>query len=345
MKKASYIILLSLLAFLFCSCQSNVSFRKGPFKKQLFTDPAKLDPDAKMALTTMEVAKFKYLKSFPYARISSGSQVNLRNKTDYFKFKQTNMVVVENTSEPEVDRTLIVACESIDQSGRRDISKNSIIYTMAEPSKKEKSAMAKDIMQSAKLTRQIKNAGLKQEITESVKEYQKANGLSADGAIGKNTIKSMLKDTDVVDVKQLEILPIYPENPRFEAHILWADIVVAANPGKFYKGFKSINNVRKKALSLEDLKKKSEASNDFVLFVYFFDRVNPKSQMSCGLSTTKKGASKIKSSYFYTDPHGWPVLVESIKIDSAIKSDKLYVNIYRNKKPMGDMTLGSYEIQ
>lgn len=344
MKKVSYIILLSLLAFLFCSCQSNVSFRKGPFKKQSFMDPVKLDPDAKMALTTMEVAKFKYLKSFPYARISSGSQVNLRNKTDYFKFKQTNMVVVENTNEPEADRTLIVACESIDDSGRRDISKNSIIYTMAEPSKKEKSAMAKDIMQSAKLTRQIKNAGLKKDIKEFVKEYQKARGLSADGAIGKNTIKTMLKDTDVVDVKQLEILPIYPEKPRFEAYILWADVMAKA-PEKFSQGFKSINNVRGKSLSLEDLKNMSDVGKDFVLFVYFFDRVNPKYQINCGLAATERGTSKIKSSYFYTDPHAWSVLVESIKIDSALKSDKLYVNIYRNKKPMGDLILGCYEIQ
>ena len=346
MRKKGVYFLLLLFVVMLCACRSlSTGKERSPVEssKFQFADSAQMDPGTNLALATVDVAKLGALKSFPYARISSQSKINLNNKTDYYKFIQNNMVITDDIGGPDETRTLGMVCESIDHFGRIDLSKNRIIYKTKKPDKKEAAAIRKSISQGSKLTRRLKDKRLKNDLKEKTVEYQRAKGLTPDGIAGRKTIESLSQELSMIDVQELTTQVVYPQKPRISAYIVRSE-TLDLNPGKFNKGFKSINEVKKHALSMEEFKSLAKPGETFVVFIYFLDRIDPAYALKWGLAGAGKSLSKTMSPIFYADPETWPVIVETISIDKETEFSKLYVNLFKKRKFLYSC-IASYEIK
>ncbi|MCD4741145.1 MAG: peptidoglycan-binding protein [Desulfobacteraceae bacterium] len=349
MRNKGIYFLLLLLVVMLCACRtlstSSTNKKQSSVEptKLHFADPATMDPAAKLALATIDAPKLGLLKTFPLVRINPQTKINLENKTDYFKFNQRNIVIVEETKNQEGLSTLGMVCESVDDFGRIDLSANRIIFKPTKPDKKEVDVIKKSLFHGSKFSKQIKNKELKKYLRKKTIEYQRAKGLTPDGIAGKNTIKSLVQELSMIEVQKLTTQVIYPIRPRLSVHIVPSK-AFNANQNKFNKGFKSIDKVKKHALSMKEFKSLAKPGEKFVVFIFFLDRVNPTYALKWNLTSTRKGSSKPMSSIFYAEPETWPVIVQTFNIDEKAKFSKLYINLFKTQKLLS-ICIASYEIK
>ncbi|MCK5312895.1 MAG: peptidoglycan-binding protein [Desulfobacteraceae bacterium] len=349
MKNKKIFFLSLLLVILLCACRtlptSSTNKKQSPAKstKIYFADPEKMDSDANLALATIDAAKLGFLEFFPLVRTNPQTKINLENKTDYIHFKQRNIVIAEDTKSPEGYSTLGMVCESIDSLGRIDLSKNQIIFRITEPDKKEVDAIKKSLLQGSKISKQIKDSQLSNYLKKKISEYQRAQGLTSDGIAGKKTIEYLSKKLSMIDVQELTTQVLYPNRPRLSVYIMRSE-TFESNQDKFNKGFKSIGKVQKHALSMKEFKSFAKPGEEFIVFIYFLDRVDPAHALKWNLSTTKKSSSKPMSKIFYVEPATWPVIVQTFSVDKKTKSSKLYINLFTTRK-RSTTCIASYEIK
>ena len=101
MKNKGIYSLLILLVFILFSCRTlpiSLEKKQSPAEpaKFHFADPEKMDSDDRLALAAIDAAKLGFLEHFPLVRINPQTKVNLENKTDYFEFKQRNIVIAKD---------------------------------------------------------------------------------------------------------------------------------------------------------------------------------------------------------------------------------------------------------
>ncbi len=343
MKKTGGFLLFGICVFLLGSCVTLDTL--GPSeKKQGQTEPLvkelplvnfdDLDKDAAKGLVAIEKAKLNALdthQSFLYTRRTPESRLLLNNKTDYFQFETRKLAFTENTVNPDGTRTLGVVCLSVDALGRRDLSKNRIVYKTDKLNRAEAEAMEASLWQEAKKVRSLTDRQLSRLVKESVKEYQTANQLMVDGIIGRQTIGTMLQHIPVIEIREVSTEVAYPEKPVYDAYIIEAS---AMTPAHFNRGFESIAEVRKHALSFDEFRQIAEPGKQFYACIYFFDRVSPSYALKWGIATSAAGRAEKMSRTFYARPHAWPMVIESFTTESEFNSSELYVNLYRETQGM-----------
>ncbi len=349
MKKIGLLFIFILSLSLLNSCVPK-TISTGLFgKKQSGIDINSLGRDGVQAVLCIEQAKHSVLdtlKTFPYTRIPSKNIIKLGNKTDYSIFRTRKLALTENSIDKQGVHTLGTTCLSIDDLGRKDFSRNQIIYKVQQPTDREIAALKKSISKDARAVRNLRNRKLKTIMKSNVQEYQKTAGLSPDGIPGAKTVNALVKDTEIIDIQELTTNVAYIKKPEFKAYIIPAGKV---NPKIFKKGFKSIKRVKKHALSLDEFKNMSQKSNKFFICIYMLDRLNPAKGLKWGIATSSRGKATNKSSVFYGTPQGWSVIIESFTVESEIKGSKLYVNLYSaNQKDVlsgSEKIIGSYAIK
>lgn len=301
-------------------------------------DPEQLTPANILALITFDLAKGEVLESIPTVRVNSDGK-NFENKTDYDAFKQQNMVILESTRAPDGIHAQTMVVESIDNYGRIDLSRNHIAYRLRDADEEEVTAIEKSFTEGG---RAVKDLDEKQraDFEEAVTEYQRARGLNPDGMLGPKTAKSLASGASILDVQELTSHVLYPKKPRHLFYILDFE-TVEKEPEKFYKGFESLAEVMKNALTIDDLRflRKGQPKKEFVLFVYFFDRVNPNLPINVCLSSRAKRETEFMSPTCYAVPEKWPVLVETISMEKQSAFLRLYANLFINKKYVSSFRL------
>ncbi|MCK5100766.1 MAG: peptidoglycan-binding protein [Desulfobacteraceae bacterium] len=348
MKNKGIYSLLLMLIFILCSCRTlSISLEKNQSPaepaKIYFADPEKMDTANSLALAAIDAAKLGFLEFFPLVRISPQTKVNLNNKTDYFQFMQRNIVIAKDTKSPEGLSTLGMVCESVDNFGRIDLSKNQIIFKLTEPYEKEVDLIKKSLFQGHKSSKQIKDSQFSNYLKEKTIEYQRTKGLTPDGIAGKKTIVSLSQELSILDVHELTTQMIYPDTPRLAVHIVRSE-TFNANQNEFNKGFTSIEKVKKNALSMKEFRNLAKPGEKFIVFIYFLDRVDPAYALKWSLASSNKTLSKAVSSIFYAEPKTWPVIVQTFSIDKKDKFKKLYVNLFKTHK-RSTTCIASYEIK
>lgn len=335
MCKTRFCAVLLMIAILMVGCQTITNFVKPVSEKTTssFTpiDPQTLDSSARLALTTIDLARLGMLESFPYVRKGPDSRFHLNNRTDYNQFRPENLLILENKTEDDGLRTLAILGRSVDATGRFDLSYDHILYTPVIPNTAEKKAIAKSLSEGRRLTKASKNKKTKANFKASAAEYQKASGLTPDGIVGKKTIATMVNDVRILDVEKLSTEIVYPPQPLNEIYILPQE-TVDADPDQFTNGFESLPAVQAKAIALEDFKNIVRKQKNFVFFTYFYDRVDPGSAIQIGFSKYEKGRSQSKSPELYNTPENWPVVVWPIDIQRIDSFGNLYVNVYIDGK-------------
>jgi len=299
-------------------------------------DPLQMTPDSFLAILTFDLAKMGLLESIPNITVNPQGK-SLTNETDYDAFKQRNVSILAVHEEPDGTYSQTMVVESLDDYGRIDLSRNHVVFRLRDASEDEMQASAQGFISHAKAMKAADEASW-QDFRETVIDYQRSRGLASDGILGPDTAASLTEDMWVLDVQEITSHVLYPEEPRHTFHVLDCE-TVEKDPDKFYGGFESLEHVMDHALTPEAFKELAQPGKQFVLFVYFFDRVDPNRAINVGLSSIAKRKTKLMSPTYYAGPKKWPVLVETISIDRRLGHSRLYANLFLDKKHLSSLRL------
>ena len=171
------------------------------------------------------------------------------------------------------------------------------------------------------------------------------NGLKPDGIFGRNTAKSLSTKIPIIDVQEISSEVVYPAKPRNAVYVV-PSATVRKSTDKFYKGFESLETVRQHALSPEEFCKLTKKGAEFVIFVYFFDRIDPIKPVMIRISEFERKATGTTGQKWYAAPGKWPVVVETFCFEKVptSSSSHLYVNVFIQKKYLS-RCIGTHKIK
>ena len=173
-------------------------------------------------------------------------------------------------------------------------------------------------------------------------DFQKERGLSPDGQFGPLTAKALASDFSMIHVNSLESSSVYPEFPNHMAFLLPNDIF-KKEYSKLPKGFESWLKISQLSISKEKFKEIAEKGQEYILLVYFFDRVDPSFGINVEFATREEARGDAGSGKLYhVKPGAWPVIAKAFTIDDV--PDKLYVNIFIQKSTFSNTCVGSHKL-
>lgn len=344
MKRISLYILVMASLMISNACQNIPAIKgivggeKTPAYHEI--DPNTLPEVSRNAIDAVDMARLGILESSPYVTALPGT-IKLDNTTDYFKFGRCNTIIKEFISEPDGTYVQNMLSESVDHFGRIDVSHERIVFSKREPTESE----IADIVESILLMFadiQYMDAESQAQFKATLVEFQRTHGLAADGAMGMNTAQVMARESSVLDVKEMTSRIVLPEKPRNVVYAVPCE-VVRENPAAFSKGFESMEAVKKHAITQEKFQKIDQSGQQFTVFVYFLDRVDPGKDVRLALASSEHRWSEVITPIMYALEE-WPVLVESFRIDEKLGDARLYANVFQ-KARFAYTCIGSHQLK
>jgi len=351
MKRTLTVMLLLLFAAILSSCQGiseiqgtltglkdrisgnvSVAYQKG--------DLDTLPDVSRSAISAFEMGKMGMLESSPYVAIDPQG-IKLENMTDYSTFMRANTIIMDFDILPDGAYVQDMLSESVDRYGRVDISHERIVYSLREPTASEADAIAISMLATSKTFNHMDSHSRRQ-FNKAVAGFQRAQGLSADGIMGRNTAKSAARQTQMLDVKEMTSRIVLHERPRTRLYAVPSE-VVKKDPDTFNRGFESMDAVKKHALTPETFQKINQPGQQFTVFVYFLDRVDPAKAVRVCLASSEHRWSEVITPIVYA-PEEWPVLVESFRIDEKMGESPLFANVFVKEK-YTYTCIGSYKLK
>lgn len=144
-------------------------------------------------------------------------------------------------------------------------------------------------------------------------------------------------DPPRITISELNSFTIYPQNPAHLVYLVPARIV-RSNPERFAKGFDSLAAVVKNAIPSKKLRLRGDGEQ-FVLFIYFFDKVNPQYSIQLNFSGHRGKITQYTTPRRYARPGMWPVIVESLKINTIQRSSFFFTNVRVNQRCIASYNL------
>jgi len=178
---------------------------------------------------------------------------------------------------------------------------------------------------------------------ESLREFQQDQGLFADGQLNAQTASVLGKSLSVLQVKKIQNQIFYPETPNHMIFILpYEDF--EKNKSDLTQGFKSLEAVGALGLSAEDFKHRVKPGQEYVIFIFFFDRVDPEVGISIGFTAENShfsiaGASESR----YTKPGTWPVIAERFVTDDHL-AESLYMHVFLKRGLFDFQCAGAHKL-
>lgn len=332
-KNLIFVTFILICGFIIGACQSMPSVTGklfGPKRTYQSVDPESLPPVSKLAIAAFEMEKQGILDSFPFAKIDPSSR-KINNKTYYTKFTGRNIAIVDFQQNKDGSYAQTMISESVDPFDRIDVSENRLVFSIRTPSEKEVAEMKNTILDSLKGLKP-KNKKAQEEIKQVIAEYQSARGLTADGVPGRKTAESLARDMPILDISEISSTVLYPQSPMAELYVIPYE-TVDKDVSVFNKGFDSLDAVRKHALTPDQFGALAKPQQRFVLFLYFFDRVNPKLPVRISLAPNeRRWSNEFITPIRYASRDVWPVMIETLCIDESFGSERIYANIYMKYK-------------
>ncbi|MBN2515439.1 MAG: peptidoglycan-binding protein [Deltaproteobacteria bacterium] len=346
-KNLIFITFILICGFIIGACQSmpditgNIMGMKdkllGPKRTYQSVDPESLPPVSKLAIAAFEMEKQGLLDSFPFAKIDAKNR-KIHNKTDYTKFTERNIAIVDFQQNQDGSYVQTMMSECIDSFGRIDISENRIVFSVRNPTEDEVAEMTTTILDTLNGLKP-KNKKAREEIKHVIAEYQRAGGLTADGVPGRKTAESLAREIPILDVSEISSAVLYPQKPMAELYVIPYE-TVDKNVSMFNKGFDSLDAVRKNALTPDKFGVLAKPQQRFVLFVYFFDRVNPELPVRIALAPNEqRWSNDFITPIRYAGRDVWPVMIETMCIDESFGSERIFANIFMKYKCIGSFRI------
>ncbi len=294
-----------------------------------------LQPLITQAVLAADAIKTGNIESLPFAIVDSNSKIVIDKVPG--AFTNRSLLIGNYYTNPEEPTALSFATESQDIYGRIDRRITKIIYRTPKPN----SAQTQDIkawLLKQNVSSLTKTGGISRE---DLINFQKEKGLSPDGQFGPMTAKALAQDFSMIHVESLESRIFYPEIPNHMVFILPYD-VFEKEKGKT-KGFESWLEVGKLGISKDEFKNTAKKGDKFILFVYFFDRINPAYGISVDFATSAKVKGNTLTKPYHTKKGNWPVIAKNFTVDDKLP-ETLYLNIFLKKSSFKSPCIGSHKL-
>lgn len=319
------LVVICMVAFL-SSCanldmQSIISAKSGPEETATYFDPQTLEPSVTQTMYAVEMAKSKKLSALPYVSVSKSAEIDVFEYPEESAFLPRTQIITGYSSSPDGVVTLEFFSESDDQLGRRDITVNKVIYSTRKPDNKELEAIRQWTLETGKEFFKKSDDARK-----DLAQFQKENGLVSDGMFGKNSALAISKEITMVEIHKIESSIFHPEIPSYLMFILPYD-VVSKNIEKFEGGFASLLETGKHGLTVEQFAASAKVGDKFVIFVYFFDHIDPKTAIKIGFSASDQPWASVTSEASYAIPGTWPVIAETFCVDDTLETNGLAADV------------------
>lgn len=351
MKRTLSCLLLLVSVLIVCACQSvsKIQGTLSELKNRIAGEesvayhnvaPDTLPEVGKTAIAAIERGKRGMLEASPYITVNPQGK-KFENTTDYQQFFRRNTIIMDFAILPDGAYVQDMLTESVDRFGRIDVSHERIVYSLREPTKSEAAAIAESMIRTSRSVSYMDSAS-RMRFKKSVVDFQRSHGLSADGVMGMHTAKTMAREESVLDVQEMTNRIVLPETPRTLLYAVPYEIV-SRNPAKFNKGFESLEAVKAHALTPDTFRKIDRTGQQFTIFLYFLDRIDPERDIRIALASSEYRWSEIVTPSAYP-PGEWPVLIESFLIEETMGASPLYVNIFQKAK-FAYTCIGSHRVK
>lgn len=309
----------------------------GPKRTYQGVDPESLPLISKLAIAAFEMEKQGLLDSFPFVKIEPNSR-KINNKTDYAKFVGRNLAIMDFQQNEDGSYVQTMISESVDPYNRIDVSENRLAYSVRTPNEEEVAEMINSILDSFRGLKP-KSKKVRQEVRQVFAEYQRASGLAVHGYLGRETAESLARGMPILDISEISSTVLYPQKPTAELYVIPYE-TVDRNVSLFNKGFESLDAVRKHAITCDQFGALAKPQQRFVLFLYFFDRVNPEIPIRISIAPyERRWSNKFITPIRYARRGVWPVMIETMCIDESFSSERIYANIYMKYKCIGSFRI------
>jgi hypothetical protein len=309
----------------------------GPTRTYQSVDPESLPPISKLAIAAFEMEKQGLLESFPFAKIDPNSR-KTNNKTDYAKFVGRNLAIMDFQQNEDGSCVQTMISESVDRYNRIDVSENRLVFSVRAPNEEEVAEMTNSILDSFR-DLNTKSKKVREEVKQVFAEYQRASGLAIDGILGRETAESLAREMPILDISEISSTVLYPQKPTAELYVIPYE-TVDKNVSLFNKGFESLDAVKKHAITGDEFAALATPQQRFVLFLYFFDRVNPELPVRISIAPAeRRWSNTFITPIRYVRRGVWPVMIETLCIDERFGSERIYANIYMKYKCIGSFRI------
>jgi len=281
-----------------------------------------LPPELVQAFVAAEAAKTRSLKSLPYALVDANSKLEVDEIPKRTMFRPVSLLLTDYKQGSH----LSYLSEAADRYGRIDRRMGSIDYELIEPNAGRAQAIKSWLMQQGKAVPEKEQADSQRNLS----EFQQEQGLNPNGQLDSRTATALGKNLSVLKVKKLQNQIFYPETPNHMSFVLPYE-VFKKNKNKLSLDFKSLEAVSALGLTPEQFKDRVKPGQEYVVFVFFFDRVDPEVGISLGFTVedahfSVTGASESR----YAKQGTWPVIAERFVIDDNL-AESLYMHVFMKK--------------
>ena len=217
-----------------------------------------------------------------------------------------------------------------DDLGRIQGVMDQVGYVVSRLSPEERQAVADGLIEDGRAVMASGNAEMINYHTQKVQAFQAQAGLAVDGDLGLNTARAMADAMGKVEIKGVQSVPVYSDEPRFEVYVVKESVFRnAVSGGGVAEGFAGIDAVRRIAITpLGDLRKVAAGSSSFVALVYFMDQVPKGTALQVafsGSSNRKDTDRKATMNKVYAVGRDWPVLVAPVAFKTL--PSQLYLHV------------------
>ena len=299
-------------------------------------NPKNLNPTSQMAIALFDMEKEGVSSSIPFVKVRPDGRM-LENNTNYEEFKQRNIIIIDFKEGQDGVYSQRTISESVDDIGRVDLSDNDIVFKVNDPGEKEAKRIQEAVSEGSRILKKMPPK-LRKDFNKALVEYQRAMGLVPDGIMGKKTYEVIARSIPVFEIREITSRIFYPPEPRNSLYVVPVE-VVDRNPGKFCRGFDSIQEVKRNAVTVEGFAELDKPGQKFVLFVYFFDRITPGDAIKIALSPSARQWSRYMTPKMYADPKAWPVLMETFTLDEGLGGSRLYASVFKDTTCIGSYRL------
>jgi hypothetical protein len=304
------------------------------------------DPAVLSALFAVISAKRGELKSHPLIEVSPDAEIHISKESALSGFAVTAATISDFQENPDGTVLLGVVTEFIDLAGRRDLAANQILYRVKAPQDREtiSTPRVKERLRTLGYEPGPSSGEWTEKSSAALTRFQKDSNLEPTGDPDLETLKRLLGDAfPVIQILEMNSFTVYPKVPKHMVYILAGELT-RKDPERFGRGFDSWGEVAAAAISHDQLRV-GEKDAEFVLFVYLLDKVDPRYPVHLGFSsspvnvdapTEEETTPTLNTPRRYARLGKWPVLSESFQIPKVEVSEKLYVTLFINQKPVAE---------
>ncbi len=342
MKRRTLILLPVFMLVILWACQAEAiqSFRSrlaGAKPKVDTVASEEVDPVLQIALYALEEARAKRLHQVPCVKTGSHTRIDCRGATETQDFTRNGLVVTGFHRQASSAFSLDAVIESIGPSGRIDLSRNHMVFNVCKADSAQRSRIKKALLDASKGMRDCPPE-IEERCAGHVLACQKDLGLAPDGRLTDKTAEDIAGDLPVLEIQEITSGVLYPEKPRHVVFIL-PKKTVAANGKALLRGIDSLQDVRKHAIPSTDFRAHARKGGDFVLFVFFLDRVSPAKDLRTGFSRGPGSPPDSLTPRQYPVAGAWPVLVEPFHLGPLADSDPLYLHVLLRGFPVAEIRI------